>query len=653
MSITKIHIKNLKSLKDVSLEISDITCFIGENGAGKSNIIKALLFFHKSLTKVIDGSDMFDKTNPFLDFFEINVTFDFSKIINIAINQNNKDPFNLHYFFRRILYDFESKLQENKLLLKLKYFKSGIKEWNHDQSTLSLVSYLFPIIHVPARHIKLTDWNIIWDTIGEMSNNPNIIKPHDTEEIIGLFDESHKIRLSKDVAYIKNEFKNNDIHIEPFSSKQVMSHILQLELGGRKFTYNEKDLDYFSDGINSNNFLKTLISIVHRIQYSKLYKPLIILDEPEIGLHPKLTDELIELYVEKSKDITILIATHSPRVVRNIIGTEKGNLFHISAYQNHTYVRKIKKFVKSRETNIVTENEASYYFSRGILFVEGATELELFTNKNIISLFPHLKKIDIFSFDSNNIKLNLIHPRESNTAIPYLVLLDMDKIISYNENSRKFSPSGDIIYNPLKNETSFRKEAFHFGKRRFTTLNTRERIESIFQKATFIANSDWKFIEDNLFETTKSLIRDYCLQYRVFPVETTIEGSIINKNNSDIFIQWFFGKYNSSKFIEITQNHSGPQLITLLRLIARGKFDTLNNPNREFRKKASADVTRILRDVDLLMVKKTEGWVSEFFDFYFKNILSKKTNKISTFKMHFPELHAIITDIEIMMREHK
>ncbi|HYO68605.1 MAG TPA: AAA family ATPase [Archangium sp.] len=39
--ITKIHIQNFKSILDYTLELGRINVFIGENGAGKTNILEA------------------------------------------------------------------------------------------------------------------------------------------------------------------------------------------------------------------------------------------------------------------------------------------------------------------------------------------------------------------------------------------------------------------------------------------------------------------------------------------------------------------------------------------------------------------------------------------------------------------------------------
>jgi len=45
--LTRIHVENFKSLKDVSIELKPLTIFIGPNGAGKSSILQAILVLKK------------------------------------------------------------------------------------------------------------------------------------------------------------------------------------------------------------------------------------------------------------------------------------------------------------------------------------------------------------------------------------------------------------------------------------------------------------------------------------------------------------------------------------------------------------------------------------------------------------------------------
>ena len=64
MLFTSIKIENYKSLKEVEVKISDFTCIIGENNAGKSTFIQALLLFIKG--NKLKKDDFFDPVKDIL-----------------------------------------------------------------------------------------------------------------------------------------------------------------------------------------------------------------------------------------------------------------------------------------------------------------------------------------------------------------------------------------------------------------------------------------------------------------------------------------------------------------------------------------------------------------------------------------------------------
>ena len=70
MTITNIKIENYKSLKNVEVKISEFTCIIGENNAGKSTFIEALLRFIKG--NKLKKEDFYDVSKDIL----ITVTFE-------------------------------------------------------------------------------------------------------------------------------------------------------------------------------------------------------------------------------------------------------------------------------------------------------------------------------------------------------------------------------------------------------------------------------------------------------------------------------------------------------------------------------------------------------------------------------------------------
>jgi predicted ATP-dependent endonuclease of OLD family len=201
--------------------------------------------------------------------------------------------------------------------------------------------------------------------------------------------------INKQFKFIREEFKKSNISVEEFNIKEVFNHLYQLYLGGRKFNIDDRELDFSSEGINSYNYMTFFLSLAKRISDKKLKEPLLIFDEPELNLHPYYIDQLNHKMMEVcDKKLRLILATHSPRIVKNIIRSEIDyNLYHFNFGNKYTDMKKMKPILKNTKSyHKITVTEASFYFSRAIVFLEGVTERELFTNKNILKLFPSLKK---------------------------------------------------------------------------------------------------------------------------------------------------------------------------------------------------------------------------------------------------------------------
>nr|UKE82703.1 hypothetical protein KXZ65_15155 [Pectobacterium sp. PL152] len=126
------------------------------------------------------------------------------------------------------------------------------------------------------------------------------------------------------------------------------------------------------------------------------------------------------------------------------------------------------KYDDARFINMISDNEARLFFSEYILFVEGATEVELFRNYNLQKLFPVLKRLDVY--DCDEVMLKNINPGYSNAAIPFLIVKDIDQIavIDFSNSKFNFNAKGkEIINKAIKNN-----KLDYFSRRRnpFLTL---------------------------------------------------------------------------------------------------------------------------------------------------------------------------------------
>jgi AAA15 family ATPase/GTPase len=660
MSFKRINIKNVKSLKNVYLNFSNITCIIGENGTGKTNVIKSLEFFQDCLSSKT-SSILIDKANPYNDYLEITITYDFTflnKIINSYLSRGFFSGLDSNFYNR--IAQLSSFTKDNELNLTLRQNKNGNISWvpdipYEDRCTLK---NLFPIYTVKSRHINLVQWNDLWQIIGDFSKLPTV---EFQDEMAVFFKNTFGESYTDTLDIIKNELPKNNIDVNKFSPQEKFVNILQLQLNGKSFNHKYEKLDYYSDGINSYNYLILLGSIIGELSKDKVKHPLIILDEPEIGLHPQNIDKLIKVYQYETGKPQVLLSTHSPRIVKNIIKSNvDNNIYHFSLHDTYTKIRQMKRPEETKEIYKITDQEAGYFFSKGIVFVEGDTEIELFNNMNIRNMFPFLNLVDFYSFDGNNIKLSIVHPKRKNINIPYLIVTDMDKIFKVDNGHLKIIKNNREHLNPLSDDFIKEREKYYFGKKRYETTILRKRIEGLERKCNFKLDPYWWFIESSTYHTFRTLVNQYCLQYNTFPVQTTIEGALVNENNITLFLSWLIEKFPSqSRMLNDLFNldQRMKYRTTALRLIVNGKYDSLKTKGefQKYLKENNIDLPQNIKRAYTTINKfsgkhdKTSGWVTEWINYVFINFIDPELDnrkKIKTFEMYFREVYNIICAIE-------
>jgi len=303
----------------------------------------------------------------------------------------------------------------------------------------------------------------------------------------------------------------------------------------------------------------------------------------------------------------------------------------------------------------ITVTEASFYFSRAIVFLEGVTERELFTNKNILKLFPSLKKINFYHNLSDYSAARVLSPRDRGYKTPHLFLVDFDKILNYSYKKKRFSKSNnDKFVNPLTNKSIEQEEKFLYGRKRKEFLNLRSQIDNEL-------NKDYKFDLKwgngaNNYLKLKNLIKSYCMKYNVIISMNTLEDIIINQKNIFFFKNWAT-KYNSD--LNIKKNFSVDDL-TLFRLLFSGKLNnlkTLKN-NIEYIKELNDSnfpdrdsLIKYYEKIRKVSVSKTD-WITDFIDCFFEEKINGKENeynKKKVFEDYFPELFYIIEKIEALL----
>lgn len=644
ISILSIRFKNVKSLGNTYIDLRNMNILIGRNGVGKTNIQKYLYYFYENLIENKLDTDIFDKENPYNNYAEISIKFDLKEFLEIGKSQPENE------FFNKI-----SELQEkdSTVSLTLKQYKNNTVSWSHDYKDRKLIKYLFPIYYLDVRNIDLYDWDNVWNIIGDFGQRRSEKEEEFSKELDKILKDIYGVKYFEYLVELKSEIEGLEYNVQPFNNSDKFKQIYKLKFGGEKFNFKKNNLDFYSKGYNSFNYLRIFYTILDKLHKSKVKNPIVIIDEPEIGLHPTLIDELYKFIYSQNELIQTIIATHSPRIVKNALAFGGVNIFQIYERQLKTNVKKIKNLENKKSDKVLSDKEASYFFSNGILFVEGITEYEIFNYPALKELYPVLSEIEVFTYNSNNISLDVSHPFQRNLDIPYLLLLDMDKIVKYNNEKKKFSISGDN-YNPLKNENIIRHEKYGYGKLR-KLLNLRKRIVGIEKKAEFSYDEDYLVFGDELFYSFRKLIKAYCKYYNVYPVYTTIEGTMVNKLNYEYFFDWLMDKntnYPDKDNLEIAynKNENVSFKLNVLKTVIEGNLEPLFKLSEK--KISECTISEIEEGYkiayNLKKLKKGSGWITEFFNYIFEKFEAE--NQKLKFNIFFPELADIIKKLELMMK---
>ncbi|GAB6456400.1 AAA family ATPase [Bacillus thuringiensis] len=676
MSIVGVTIKNCKSIESLELNLKEnINCFIGTNNVGKSNIMKALNFFYLNLTEEIYDESMFSKSNPYNDELEIAIEYDFHGLIkkmeahtfNGLINPTNE-------IFEKIDCYIKKYAVNNRIVLSLKYTKNKKINWNiKDYEFRAFMAIRFPMFFLESRNINLYNWDSIWEVIGSIA--PFRKKLNIASNISGIFEanDQEQDNYQEVIDIIVDTLGRNDIKIKKTNVYEKISQIIQLQLGGKGFNYDSHSLQLGSYGLNSYTFIKLYVQLILRLyEYKHLATPLIMIDEPELHLHVKKIEEFVRGIKENPGYYTTkwIFATHSPAFAKNIIlENENYDIFHITnnPLYNRTSATKINGF-KQRKYKLLSDNEANLFFSEACLFVEGDTELELFKNKNMRMLFPTLSKIDIYPFEGKNDKLQLVNPNDRKSKIKFLVLLDMDKLLSYVPKKKKYSITGNAYLNVLKDKNIIGREHYHYTKKLNDTFKTRIEIQRRTDNYKFAIDSSGLCIKEvRARRELIELIQQYFFEYNFFPLETTIEGAIININNYQLFYNWLQEyDWDDTNFQVIygrltTEN----QKASFLRVIFHGKSDWLSGEKERKKDKENQvrkfislfdDIKNIrseLKKSNLNLDGKTSGWVTLFMNWFFEKEIDLVNKELyfnrKIFLSKFPELGKVIVQIEKMV----
>ena len=305
MKIEKVHIKNIKGIKDLELsfrkdnEILDVIVLAGVNGSGKTTILESI---KDSFNNTNINYDEPEKSNVNLDiFFE-----DFEKNNIEEAEKNCKDK-------------YEHKLQDFFRALKsYEYSRKNNNEY-YDNLIAKRCENPPKIIYVPAEN-KFEEIQTYSTTLSREYKFINIINSNVIRDI-----PSYIATRRNYLATIEEDLTMKEITNKVVNEINSIFDILELDVKLKGFSKDEKTMPIFENSAGEEFDINDLSSgekqLFLRTLSIKMLEPknsIILIDEPELSLHPKWQQRIIEVYKKIGENNQIIIATHSPHILGSV-----------------------------------------------------------------------------------------------------------------------------------------------------------------------------------------------------------------------------------------------------------------------------------------------------------------------------------------------
>lgn len=336
--INKIKIKGYKSIRDLELNLEPINVLIGSNGVGKSNFIsffklvniifeqrlenyslkqgaENLLHYGSKVTTQISGYLEFNETNAYE--FTIEPTRDNKLIINNEITHFNKSKGDLaSHYGKGWTYNI---VNSNSKESNLKDYNKGINFFvNNYLRTFKIYHF-----HDTGDNSALRTSCMINDNINLREDGGNL------PAFLYLLQLKHPKnfkRIELAVKSIAPYFEKFDLQPNRFNGDRI--NLEWREINHADIPFNETHL---SDGTIRFIALATLL-------LQPNLPRTIIIDEPELGLHPVAIDKLAGLIRKASNESQIIISTQSVNLVSNF---DANNIITVDRFENQSMFNRL------------------------------------------------------------------------------------------------------------------------------------------------------------------------------------------------------------------------------------------------------------------------------------------------------------------------
>ena len=281
----ELQLKNIGMIKEANVKLDGLTVIAGENDTGKSTVGKALFLFIKEYQKFLKINSLIPTQSKFNEYV-----------------QNNSNEVKEFATYPKLI--FKTNIEGTKCILKDNetiIFDFIVKEKN----STSANSYLRDSNSVQLEPVFIES-PLVWNF---------------TDFFRDIAQVESQINIKLEYPYLMKDL-NFKLHIKSasngFDIKKQMTDLM-----GGEFKKDEMGRYYFDkngqkiDLVNTATGIKTFGIFQVLSQNNYLNKDtVLILDEPEVHLHPKWQLEMAKVIVELVKNgVKVLVNSHSPYMI--------------------------------------------------------------------------------------------------------------------------------------------------------------------------------------------------------------------------------------------------------------------------------------------------------------------------------------------------
>lgn len=464
MFLKKIEIENFRlfdnkfvidnfNIPDNTNEGSDLTLIVGENGCGKTSLLDAI------------SMCMLDYKASSFNIYDMNTTKKETNIIFSADREFNVDGSMPNSNFEATGFKFKANLRSVKsksylqspIVFDQYYISKNPDKPKPNSPDLRLsVNNPFSGKRFNDTDILFLDKNRIFQIkSGSFNNtrfdrlmsdfNSQYIKAMKKEDMPDLNDElNKKIKTGK----IENTFLENAIvEFEKLSGERIWLDFINNYEPFSKASFVIKENENIQIPLSSmGSGYEMIFSLIYSYYLAKQNDKniIILIDEPELHLHPDIQKKFVDFLLKISKDSQIILSSHSPILVKQLLYND--NIKTIVINKNKT-ISEISDF----KLTYLSANEINY-LAFGLATEEYHNELYEELN---YKYYPNVNKIQ--DFDSKFFIQDKKEPKD----YPWKGHLNEVSIHTYIRNQIHHRKDNGIPdYNELKKSIEFMRNCF-------------------------------------------------------------------------------------------------------------------------------------------------------------------------------------------------